>query len=142
MIESFCRLDRFMDEPQALACVESKLCSLHLYVPKIPQGRTHSHHTRHSNRQFPRQNVDRTRIAHQLEQRNDSSSRKTRFLHLPTIHIPILTDNLPILLTMDNSMAARAKIGHATPSAPQPLSGFIIALRNIYENFIFWRLVI
>jgi hypothetical protein len=36
------------------------------------------------------------------------------FLYLPTIYTPILTDNLPILLTMDNSMAAKVKIGHVT----------------------------
>ena len=79
------------------------------------------------NRYFPCQNVDRMQIA----QWNDFSSRKTRFLNLPTIYTPILTDNLPILLTMDNSMAAKVKIGHVTSSAFQSFSGFIIALRKI-----------
>jgi hypothetical protein len=36
------------------------------------------------------------------------------FLYLLTIYTPILTDNLPILLTMDNSVAAKAKVGHVT----------------------------
>jgi hypothetical protein len=33
------------------------------YVPKIPQGRTHSYYPCHFNRYFPCQNVDRTQIA-------------------------------------------------------------------------------
>jgi hypothetical protein len=37
-------------------------------------------------------------------------------------------------------MAAKMKIGHVTSSAIRSFSGFIIALRNIYEKFIFWRL--
>jgi hypothetical protein len=44
----------------------------------------------------PRQNVHRTQIAY------DFSSRKTRFLYFPTIYIPMLTDNLPILLKRTN----------------------------------------
>jgi hypothetical protein len=34
------------------------------YVPKIPQGRTHSYYPCHFNRYFPCQNVDRTQIAY------------------------------------------------------------------------------
>jgi hypothetical protein len=34
------------------------------YVPKIPQGQTHSYYPRHFNRYFPCQNVDRTQIAY------------------------------------------------------------------------------
>jgi hypothetical protein len=64
------------------------------------------------------------------------------FLYLLTIYTPILTDNPPIVLTMDNSMAAKVKIGHVISSTFRSFSGFIIALRNIYEKFIFWRLVI
>ena len=67
---------------------------------------------------------------------------KPFFLYLPTIYTPILTDNLPILLTMDTSMAAKMKIGHVTSPASRSFSGFIIALRKIYEKFIFWRLVV
>ena len=40
---------------------------------------------------------------------------KAFFLHLPTIYTPILTDNL--LLTKDNSVAAKGKVGHVTSSA-------------------------
>jgi hypothetical protein len=39
---------------------------------------------------------------------------KPVFLYLPTIYTLILTDNLLILLTMDNSVAAKAKVGHVT----------------------------
>ena len=67
---------------------------------------------------------------------------KHLFLYLPTIYTPILTDNPLILLIMDTYMAAKGKVGHVTSSASRSLSGFIIALRNIYEKFIFWRLVI
>jgi hypothetical protein len=45
-------------------------------------------------------------------------------------------------LTMDTYVAAKGKVGHVTSSAFRSFSGFIIALRNIYEKFIFWRLVI
>jgi hypothetical protein len=34
------------------------------YVPKIPQGRTHSYYPCHFNRYFPCQIVDRTQIAY------------------------------------------------------------------------------
>jgi hypothetical protein len=40
-----------------------------------------------------------------------------RFLYLPTIYTPILTDNPPILLTMDTYLAAKGKVGHVTSSA-------------------------
>jgi hypothetical protein len=53
-------------------------------------------------------------------------------LYLPTIYTLILTDNPPILLTMDTSVAAKVKVGHVTSSAFRSYSGFIIALRNIY----------
>ena len=41
---------------------------------------------------------------------------KPVFLYLPTIYTPILTDNPPILLTMDTYMyvAAKGKVGHVT----------------------------
>jgi hypothetical protein len=46
--------------------------------------------------------------------------------YLPTIYTPILTDNPPILLTMDTSVAAKGKVGHVTSSAFRLFSGFII----------------
>jgi hypothetical protein len=46
------------------------------------------------------------------------------FLYLPTIYTPILTDNLPILLTMDNSVAAKAKVGHVTSFRLSVVLGF------------------
>ena len=64
------------------------------------------------------------------------------FLYLPTIYTPILTDNPPILLTMDTYVAAKGKVVHVTYSAFRSFSGFIIALRNVHEKFIFWRLVV
>jgi hypothetical protein len=67
---------------------------------------------------------------------------KRVFLYLPTIYTPILTANLPILLAMDTSVTAKWKVGQVTSSAFRSFSGFIIALRNKYEKFIFWRLVI
>ena len=39
------------------------------------------------------------------------------FLYLPTIYTPILTDNPPILLTMDTAVAAKGKVSHVTSSA-------------------------
>jgi hypothetical protein len=51
---------------------------------------------------------------------------KPVFLYLPTIYTPILTDNHPILLTMDTSVAAKGKGGHVTSSAFRSFSGFII----------------
>ena len=48
------------------------------------------------------------------------------FLYLPIIYTPILTDNPPILLTMDTSVAAKGKVGHVTSSAFRSFSGFII----------------
>jgi hypothetical protein len=57
---------------------------------------------------------------------------KPVFLHLPTIYTPILTDNPPILLTKDSSVAAKGKVGHVTSSTFRSFLGFIIA----------WRLVI
>ena len=39
---------------------------------------------------------------------------KPVFLYLSTIYTPILTDNPPILLTMDTSVAAKGKVGHVT----------------------------
>jgi hypothetical protein len=43
-----------------------RLCSQKYarYVPKIPQGRTHSYYPCHFNLYFPCQNVDRTQIAY------------------------------------------------------------------------------
>jgi hypothetical protein len=35
----------------------------------------------------------------------------------------------------------KGKVGHVTSSAFRSFSGFIIALRNVYEKFIFWHLV-
>ena len=67
---------------------------------------------------------------------------KPVFLYLHTIYTPILTDNPPILLKMDTYVAAKGKVGHVTFSAFRSFSDFIIALRNIYEKFIFWRPVI
>ena len=46
-----------------------------------------------------------------------------------------------ILLTMDTYVAAKGKVGHVTSSAFRSFSGFISALRNIYEKLIFWRFV-
>ena len=63
-------------------------------------------------------------------------------LYLPTIYTPVLTDNPPILLTMDTYVAAKGKVCHVTSSAFRSFSGFIIALQNIYEKFIFCHLVI
>jgi hypothetical protein len=51
---------------------------------------------------------------------------KPVFLYLPTIYTPILTDNLPILLTMDTYVAAKGKVGHVTSSAFRSFSGFVI----------------
>ena len=51
---------------------------------------------------------------------------KPVFLYLPTIYTPILTDNPPILLTMDTSVAAKGKVGHVISSAFRSFSGFII----------------
>ena len=45
------------------ACVESKISR---YVPKIPQGRTHSYYPCHFNRYFLCQKVDRTQIAYKF----------------------------------------------------------------------------
>ena len=45
----------------------------------------------------------------------------------------IFLDNPPILLTMDTYVAAKGKVGHVTSSAFRSFSGFIIALRIIYE---------
>jgi hypothetical protein len=42
------------------------------------------------------------------------------------VYTPILTDNPPILLTNDSSVAAKGKAGHMTSSAFQSFSGFII----------------
>jgi hypothetical protein len=67
---------------------------------------------------------------------------KPVFLYLPTIYTLILTDNPPILLTMDTYVAAKGKVGHVISFAFRSFSGFIIALRNIYDELIFWRLVI
>ena len=61
---------------------------------------------------------------------------KPVFLYLPTTYTPILTDNPQILLTMETYVAAKGKVGHVTSSAFRSFSGFIIALRNIYEKFI------
>jgi hypothetical protein len=47
-------------------------------------------------------------------------------LYLPTICTPILTDNPPILLTMDTSVAAKGKKSHMTYSVFRSFSGFII----------------
>ena len=46
--------------PQPQALVSSQKYAR--YVPKIPQGRTHSYYPCHFNRYFPCQNVDRTQI--------------------------------------------------------------------------------
>ena len=46
-------------QPQALVSSQKYAC----YVPKIPQGRTHSYYPCHFNSYFPCQNVDRTQIA-------------------------------------------------------------------------------
>ena len=51
---------------------------------------------------------------------------KPAFLYLPTIYTPILTDNPPILLTMDTYVAAKGKVGHVTSSAFRSFSGFIL----------------
>ena len=51
---------------------------------------------------------------------------KPVFLYLPTIYTPILTDNLPILLTMDTYVAAKGKVGHVTSSAFRSFSGVVI----------------
>ena len=52
---------------------------------------------------------------------------KPVFLYLTSYHLhPILTDNPPILLTMDTSLAAKGKVGHVTSSAFRSFSGFII----------------
>ena len=51
---------------------------------------------------------------------------KPVFLYLPTIYTPTLTDNPPILLTMDTSVAAKGKVGHVTYSVFRSFSGFII----------------
>ena len=51
---------------------------------------------------------------------------KPAFLYLPTIYTPILTDNPPILLTMDTYVAAKGKVGHVTSSAFRSFSGFVI----------------
>jgi hypothetical protein len=51
---------------------------------------------------------------------------KPVFLYLPTIYIPILTDNPPILLTMDTYVTAKGKVGHVTSSAFRSFLGFII----------------
>ena len=67
---------------------------------------------------------------------------KLVFLYLPTMYTPLLTDNPLILSTMDTYVAAKGKVGHVTSSAFRSFSGFIIALRNIYEKFIFWHVVI
>jgi hypothetical protein len=56
---------------------------------------------------------------------------KPVFLYLPTNYTPILTDNPPILLTMDTYVAAKGKVGHVTSSTFRSFSGFIIGLRNI-----------
>jgi hypothetical protein len=39
-------------------------------------------------------------------------------------------------------LAAKGKVGHVTSSSFRSFSGFITALWNIYEKFIFWRLII
>jgi hypothetical protein len=44
------------------------------------------------------------------------------FLHLH----PMLTDNPPILLTLDTYVAAKGKVGHVTSSAFRSFSSFII----------------
>jgi hypothetical protein len=51
---------------------------------------------------------------------------KPVFLYLRTIYTPTLTDNPPILLTMDTSVAAKGKVGHMTYSVFRSFSGFII----------------
>jgi hypothetical protein len=65
---------------------------------------------------------------------------KPVFLYLPTIYTPILTDNPPILLTMDTCVAAKGKVGHVTSSTFLSFSGFIIALRNIMRSSYFGAL--
>jgi hypothetical protein len=45
-------------------------------------------------------------------------------LDLPTIYTPILTDNLPILLTMNNSVGAKGKVGHVTSFCLSVVLGF------------------
>ena len=47
---------------QAQALVQSQKYAR--YVPKVPQGRTHSYYPCHFNRYFPCQHVDRTQIAY------------------------------------------------------------------------------
>jgi hypothetical protein len=59
---------------------------------------------------------------------------KTRFLYLPTIYTPILTDNSPILLTMDTYVAAKGKVGHVTSSAFQSFSGFRIVITPLVSS--------
>ena len=62
---------------------------------------------------------------------------KPLFLYLPTIYIPILTDNPPILLTMDTYVAAKGKVGHVTSSAFRSFSRFLfsvfVSIIYIYE---------
>ena len=59
---------------------------------------------------------------------------KPVFLHLPTIYTPILTDNPPILLTKDSSVAAKGKVGHVTSSTFRSFLGLIIALRLVISS--------
>jgi uncharacterized membrane protein len=47
------------------------------------------------------------------------------YIFLPST-LPILTDNPPILLTMDTYVAANGKVGHVTSSAFRSFSGVII----------------
>ena len=51
---------------------------------------------------------------------------KPVLLYLPTIYTPILTDNPPILLSMDTYVAAKGKVGHVISSAFRSFLDFII----------------
>ena len=59
-IPSTIKLWNRLDQSQALVSSQKYA----RYVPKIPQGRTHSYYPCHFNHYFPCQNVDRTQIAY------------------------------------------------------------------------------
>jgi hypothetical protein len=53
--------------------------------------------------------------------------KENPFLYLPTIYTLILTDNPPILLSMDTSMAAEGKLGHAELTPTTSVTSTVIS---------------